>query len=89
MNQEILTYDWLITIHVTSITGYDWLFTFSQDTFKLGSLVVKGQTFGEAMEQPGGVWVTSKYDGIIGNEFANVMITCKNSGILSSTLVAP
>jgi len=44
----------------------------SQDTFKLGTLVVKGQTFGEAMEQPGGVWVTSKYDGIIGLGFASI-----------------
>jgi len=38
----------------------------SKDTVTIAGMEVKGQTFGEAMEQPGWAWVTAKYDGIMG-----------------------
>ena len=39
---------------------------------KISDIVVTGQTFGEAIEQPGEAFINAKFDGILGMGFATI-----------------
>lgn len=50
-----------------SIDGY-----LGQDTFTLGPIVVRGQTFGSITQENGQVFMTGKFDGILGLSFPSL-----------------
>ncbi|XP_071726049.1 cyprosin-like [Rutidosis leptorrhynchoides] len=52
-----------------SISGF-----FSQDSIKLGDLVVKEQDFIEATKEPGVTFVAAKFDGILGLGFKEISV---------------
>jgi len=54
--------------HITYVTGSMSGFT-SIDTLTVAELKVPGQTFAEAVEEPGTTFVTSKFDGVFGLAF--------------------
>ncbi|KAK4471388.1 hypothetical protein MN116_004820 [Schistosoma mekongi] len=46
----------------------------STDSLQLGSIGIKGQTFGEATKQPGLVFVTARFDGILGMAYPSLAV---------------